>query len=165
MRPEAEEWEEEAAEEERSMTVPRPNNWASNVLHFFKKHWRPHPLEPPSVDPELPKLSAVERCAEVIRYTVQTLEHWLASSGWLREWVRLNIRIAVMIGTPTLLIGPLVTLALREFGGWATMIATASTNILYFPLTALLFIGLIAVLVMLTNTLRRRDPREMHRYY
>src|SRR5690242_13267526 len=106
MHPDTEAWEEEVEQEERSMTVPRPNNWASNVLQFFKKHWRPHPLEPPSVDPDLHKLSPIERSAEVIRYSIQSLEHWLASSGWLREWIRFNIRLAVLIGAPTLLVGP-----------------------------------------------------------
>jgi hypothetical protein len=165
MHPSDEDWEQEE-EESQPMTVHRPNNWVSNVRRFFLKHWQPHELAPPEVDLALHQLTAVERSAEVFRYTLQSLEHWLASSGWLREWIRFNIRLALMIAAPAVLIVPLVTFALGQFNTWAALIATTSTNMLFFPLTALLFVGLISALLYFGNSLRRRpDPRDQHRYY
>ena len=161
---EDEHWEQEE-EEDQTLTVTRPKYWVTGVKSFFQRHWQPKELIEPEVDPDLHRLTGVERSAEVIRYCLVSLEHWLASSGWLREWIRLNLRIALFVAAPSLLVIPLITLALGQLNSWSTIIAQASTNMLYFPLTALLFVGLIAVLVMLTNALRRRDPRDMHRYY
>jgi len=152
-------------EEEQSLTVTRPKNWVTSVKQLFLRHWKPKPMLEPEVDPALPHLSGIERAAEVIRYCLVSLEHWLASSGWLREWIRLNLRIALFVAAPSLLVVPLVTLTFKEFNTWALLIAQTSTNMLYFPLTGLLFVGLIAVLIMLTNSLRRRDMRDRHPYY
>ena len=164
--PQSEEWEQEEEEEHHRMTVSRQTNWATNVKLFFQKHWQPHPLEVSSVDRALSQLSSLERAAEVIRYSIHCVEHWLGSSGWLREWIRFNIRLALVIAAPALLVVPLVTYSLSQFNSWAALIATASTNILFFPLTALLCVGLISALIYFGNSLRRRDPRgEMHRYY
>lgn len=160
-----EEWESPEEEEEHAISVAKPNNWATKVRLFLQKHWQPHPIAPPTVDPSLPQLSGIERSAEVIRHSLLTAEYWIAPNGWLRAWFRLNIRLAVIVAIPAFLIVPLVTFALGQFSNWASLIAQTSTNLLFFPLTALLFIGLISVLIMLTNALRRRDQRDMHRYY
>lgn len=163
MHTEHDEWEQEP--EEQALTISRPKNWVTSVKLFFQRHWHPKPMDEPAVDPALPQLSGIERAAEVVRYCLASFENWISSSGHLREWIRLNIRIALFIAAPSLLVVPLVTLAFQQFSSWSVLIAQTSANFLYFPLTALLFVALISVLIMLTNTLRRRDPRDRHPYY
>jgi hypothetical protein len=158
-----EEWE-SPEEEEQALTVAKPNNnWATKVRLFLQKHWQPTPIAPPTVDPSLPELSGIERSAEVIRHSLLSAEYWLAPNGWLRAWFRLNFRLAVIVAIPAFLIVPLVTFALGQFSNWAELIAKTSTNLLFFPLTALLMVGLISALIYFGNS--RRDPRDRHPYY
>lgn len=161
----SEEWESPEEEQEHALTVAKQNNWATKAREFLQKHWQPQPIASPTVDPALHQLSGIERSAEVIRHSLLSAEYWIASNGWFRAWFRLNVRLAVIVAIPALMIVPLVTFALGQFSNWASLIAQTSTNLLFFPLTALLMVGLISALIYFGNSLRRRDPRDMHRYY
>ena len=75
--------------------------------------WKPEPIEPPTVDPELPEMPWPERCAEAIRYAFLVAEHWLSRQGVLREWLRLTLWVGVALLAATLLVVPPVTMLLR----------------------------------------------------
>lgn len=148
-----------------SPSVVRPN-WVTRARSMAQRHWQPKELAPPAVDPDLHQLSAMERSAEVFRHTVASLEYWLAPKGWLREWFRFNCRLAAMIAVPAFLVVPLVTFALRQIHTWVKLIAESTSNLVLFPLSALLVIGLIWSVAHLARSLSRRQQyRLQHPYY
>lgn len=80
-----------------------------------------HPLDHPTVDGEFFRASAWKRSLFAILYCLLCLEHWIAPNGWVREWLRLNVLIAVVIGTAVLLTGPVVTALLHNLYEWASV--------------------------------------------
>ena len=163
-------WHDEEEHEERHqfevLPPPGPQTWVKRLRLLALRHWKPQELEPPKVDPELPQLTAVERSAEVFRFTALSTEHWLSPKGYLREWLRFNARVFMLLLIPTLLVVPLITFTLCQFMTWAALLAATSASIVLFPLSAMLVIGLISGLVYLSKSLmpRQRDPRRDHYY-
>ena len=162
--PPPDEWEEDSSLDQ---SPQRPKNWVSNCRVFFGKHWQPKTLTPPKVDPQLQELSFAERPAEVLRYSVRKAEYWLSPKGHLREWLRFNLKAAVLLGIPALLVVPLVTFALGQFNTWTTLLAQTTSNMVLFPMSALLVVGLIsgliyivksAMIMRLRSSQQRRDP-------
>lgn len=130
--------------------------------------WQPEPLPVPVVDIDLPQLSAIERAAEVMRFSCSRLEYWLSPQGTMREWLRFNLRIACALVVPALVVAPLVTLALGQFKTWVDLIVATTSNLILFPLSLLLVVGLIAGLISIGRSIlvmrmrqqqqQRRDP-------
>ena len=157
------EWEDESVLDHPQ----RPNNWVSNCRHFFGKHWQPKTLSIPRVDPGFGSLTCAERAAEVMRYSMRKAEYWLSPKGHLREWLRFNLKLALLLAVPALLVVPVITFALGQFGIWATTLSQTTSTMVLFPLSALLVIGLISGLVYVTKSIlimrlrhsqQRRDP-------
>jgi hypothetical protein len=74
----------------------------------------------PTIDPALLRLGWWERSAEVIRFTLLCLEHWLSQRGILREWLRLNLWAAAVLAAASVLVIPPLTSVLEgaaEFTG------------------------------------------------
>ena len=94
---------------------------------------KPQPVLPPQVDPGLPHLSALERSAEVLRYTAQCTEHWLSPQGVLREWFRRNVRLALAVVIPLLVLAPVVTLMFDKLQGWSASALQIATNLAQMP--------------------------------
>lgn len=156
-------------EDESTLDHPpqRPNNWVSNCRRFFGKHWQPETLTPPKVDPQLKELSFAERPAEVLRYSMRKAEYWLSPKGHLREWLRFNMKASVLLGIPALLVVPIVTFALGQFNTWTTLLAQTTSNMVLFPMSALLVVGLVSGLIYVVKSVmimrlrysqQRRDP-------
>jgi hypothetical protein len=142
-------------------------NLARRARGLVLRHWDPKKLEPPGIDPELLHLTPVERASEVFRYTVLSLEYWLSSGGALREWIRLNLRVALTLAVPSLLVVPLITFALREINVWVALVIASTSNFILFPLSALLIVGLISALVHLARSVlaARHPQRDRDRPY
>jgi hypothetical protein len=136
---------EEWTEDHRPAIVKR--TWVGSARSLALKHWQPRELAPPTVDPAFHEFGAVERSAEVFRHNLHCFEYWLSPKGWLREWIRFNLRIAAIIATPTLLVVPLITFALRQIDAWVKLILDSTSNLVLFPLSALMVVGLISALV------------------
>jgi hypothetical protein len=151
-------------------TTRPQGNVLTRLKAFMLRHWHPEPIPPPFVDPDLEKLSGVERSAEVVRYSILSLEFWLSPKGWLREWLRLNWKLGLVLLIPVLLVVPIITFALGQFCIWAALIAATTSSIILFPLSALLVIGLICGLlyigktVMIFRSRNRRDQQYFDRY-
>ena len=131
-------------------------------------HWRPEPIPPPSVDPHLEILSGVERSAEVMRYSVLSMEFWLSPKGFLREWLRLNWKLAMVLIIPVALVVPIITFALGQFMNWAALLAATTASIILFPLSALLLVGLICGLLYIGKTvmiMRANRNQRQQQYY
>ena len=71
-----------------------------------------------------------------------------------------------MLVVPALVVAPLVTLALGQFRAWVDLIVSTTSNLVLFPLSALLVIGLISglisigrsIMIMRIRQQQRRDP-------
>ena len=87
----------------KSTLAVRPK---AGLRKWITQNWHPAKVEAPKVDPALPILNEVQRSAEVFRYSVLRTEYWLSPSGTLREWIRLNLMVALIIGTPALVVVP-----------------------------------------------------------
>ncbi len=118
------------------------------------------------VDHELALFNAVERSAEVFRYNFNRAEYWLSPGGWLREWIRLNFRIAILMAIPALLVGPLITRALTQLSAWVTLLNSTTSAMVLFPLSALLVLGLACALFYLARALPlNRGQQRSHPNY
>lgn len=102
-----------------------------------------------------------------MRYSMRKAEYWLSPKGHLREWLRFNMKLALLLAVPALLVVPVITFALGQFGIWATTLSQTTSTMVLFPLSALLVIGLISGLVYVTKSIlimrlrhsqQRRDP-------
>ena len=59
------------------------------------------PLAPPQVDAEFDELSLPIRFAETIRYNLARLEYAIGANGWLRAYLRLNLRLLLFLLVPS----------------------------------------------------------------
>ena len=107
---------------------------------------------------------SLERSAEVFRYGFNRLEYWLSPKGWLREWVRFNIRLALLLAVPSFLVVPLVTYMLGQLSIWSAMLAQTTSRMILFPLSALMIVGLVSGLIYIARALGHQRPRR-HPYY
>ncbi len=136
--------------------------WAKQVSQIVVKRWQPEPLSEPVVDQDLPQLSAIERSAEVVCFTWRRFEYWISPRGILREWFKFNLRLALGLAVPALLVAPLVTLALQQFNVWIDLITRTTSNMVLVPLSALLVIGLICGLISIGKSILTMRLRQQH---
>ncbi len=121
----------------------RPSLLAT-LAHTVRNSWNPQPLLPPTIDEELESLSPIERSAEVLRFQLLRLEYQLSSRGRLREYLKLNLCIAVVFAAPAFLIAPIITFFLGEVAAWSALLLTTAVNFL------LTLVALIAIAVVLS---------------
>jgi hypothetical protein len=117
------------------------------VLATITDQWHPQQLSKPAVDPELPQLSNVQRSVEVFRYSILSWEWWLCPSGALREWLRLNLIAALIIGIPAVLIVPIVTYLLGQFVTWTELLVGIAKNLAIFPVLAVIGVAIITGII------------------
>jgi uncharacterized integral membrane protein len=148
-----------------SSTVANPQSWAKRLKTTLTKHWQPEPLPSPYVDHDLPQLTGIERSAEVLRFMVSRLEHWLSPSGQFREFTKMNVRIAIIIAIPVLMVAPLITLAINQIKAWVALLTETFSSFVLFPLSVVLSVLLVCGLIYITRSLmemrmrtQRRDP-------
>ena len=155
---------EDEDEHETQILVRHKPTWATKLRRLIKRHWQPRAVDPPDIDPALPHLSGIERAAEVMRHSAHSVEHWIAPTGWFREWLRFTAKITLTLALPVFLVVPLITFALDQFKAWVALLTQTSSNLIYFPLTAILILGLICALIYFGKSLRRR-PMDRERHY
>ena len=135
---------------QNDMIPVRNSNRRHRIRDFFRRHWNPESIEPPKVDPELEDLDAATRAAEVIRFSLLSLEWWLSPQGKLREWLKLNGRIASMLVIPAVLVMPLVTLIIWQVAKWMNWLTGIAGHLIMFPLIALagIIVSLVVVAIL-----------------
>jgi len=119
-------------------------------------YWKPTPIEPPQVDQDVTNLPPIERSAEVIRYSLLKVEYWISPNGRLREWLRFNLALALIIGIPALLIVPIVTLLLGSFVAWTDFMAAAAWNVLCIVASLIAAIALMTAALAVFRAFRGR---------
>lgn len=98
-----------------------------------------------------------------MRFTFSRLEYALSPLGHLREFMKLNVRLAIAMAIPALLVAPLVTLAIQQFKTWVTMITETLSSFVLFPLSVVLSIILVCGMVYIGRSvleLRMRSSRR-----
>jgi hypothetical protein len=104
-------------------------------------------IEPPQVDPDIETLSAPERSAEVLRYSLLRAEHRVAPDGALRQWLRRILRLGAFVAIPAFVLLPLAVLLLTGIAACIRLLQ----EILFPAVIGGIVIGLLllAVLVVL----------------
>jgi len=107
-------------------------------LEWIKKQWQPKPVNPPVVDPEIENLDPLQRSAEVIKYSILSIEFWISPKGQVREWLRNNTHMAAWLAVPTILVLPIILLAVVLVGAILAGLVGIFGNLIIFPILALL---------------------------
>jgi hypothetical protein len=102
---------------------------ARPVFQLARHVWNPKPVPKPVIPTDLEQLSWPERSAEVVCHALLSVEHWLSGGGWLREWIRLNLWIAVVLIAAALLVIPPVTAVLEGVRDWTGLLGATVGNI------------------------------------
>ena len=116
---------------------------APAILRKIRQHWHPAQVSKPTVDPELAQLNHVQLSVEVFRHSALSAEWFLCPSGTLREWLRLNIVAALIIGIPAVVIVPIVTYLLGQFVTWTELLVRIAKNLAIFPVLAVIAVAII----------------------
>jgi hypothetical protein len=107
--------------------------------------WRPTPVAPPTLDSHLETLSGIERVAEVLRFSVLSVENAISPQGGVRAWLKLNLLVALVLAIPAVLVVPVITYLLSGFATWAQFLATIANNLLH---VAVSMVGMVLVVVI-----------------
>ncbi len=78
----------------------------------------------------------------------------------VHKGIRFNIRLALVLAVPALLLSPLITFMLGQLSAWSTMLAQTTSRMILFPLSALLIVGLVCGLIYITRALAQQRPRR-----
>jgi hypothetical protein len=127
-----------------------------SLTHGFRRIIGAQAIPIPRADPHLVRLSFVERSAEVLRYTLWRAEHWLSPGGTLRAVLRLSLKLALLIGIPVLIIGPVVLLLLQDAATASAALATIAANLAATTLSLIAAVLGFAVLTALLRTFFRK---------
>ena len=148
----------------RSLPGPRHRP----ALRLARRMWDPAPVAKPVIDPDLDQLSWPERCAEVVRHALLSIEHWLSQGGWLREWIRLNLWLAVVLIAATVLVIPPVTALLEGVRDWTALVSSTvgnvNTAVATLPSIVLALATGFLVVKLIQRHRAKRRPQRHHPY-
>ena len=115
--------------------------------------WNPKPVDPPKVDPDLSHLSPLQRSTESIRYSILSTEFWISPNGQVREWLRHNSRLAIVLAMPAFFVIPIITFVLWQLVKWLGMLTSIAGNLILLPILALLAALAIAAVRLLLKAI------------
>jgi len=95
----------------------------------FKPTLHLTPLPTPRVDSQLTQLNVPERAAEVCRYSILRMEYWLSPGGLLREVLRRTLLLTLLLGIPTLLLTPIITVLISCAATWSALLLEIVHNV------------------------------------
>jgi hypothetical protein len=143
----------------KAQSSPPPSG---RLRHLVQSIWNPVPIAPPRINPHLGDLGWPERSAEVVRFTILGAEHWLSQRGLLREWIRVNLWLAIILTVAAVLLVPPVTAVLEGAAEWTELgsqiVGNVTDAILKLPPVVL---GL-ATLFLVVRFLQRQWLRRRH---
>jgi hypothetical protein len=120
---------------------------STSLTHRVARWWKPQPIPLPKVHHQLALLPASQRFAEVLSYSVARFEYWISPGGALREWTRLNLAVAFLIGIPALIVVPIGTYLLWQFTTWSNYLVQIAKNFVLFPVMMLAAVALLTALL------------------
>ena len=120
---------------------------------IFRPPWNPTPIDTPTVDPDLIHLDPLTRSAESIRHSVLSLEFWISPNGQVREWLRHNTRLAVLLAIPAFLVLPTITFALWQLVSWLAALVVISGKLIVLPILVLIAALVFTITCLLVRAL------------
>jgi hypothetical protein len=137
-----------------------PGRQVRRVASIALRIWNPRPIPRPQIDSELAALCWPERCAEVVCFTLLSIEHWLSQGGLLREWIRLNLWLAVILTVVAVLVIPPVTAVLEAASEWTAIASAIVGNITEAILKLPPIVLALATLFLVVKALQRLWQRR-----
>lgn len=89
-------------------------------------------------------------------YSVLRAEHWLSPGGTLRAVLRLSLKLALLLGVPVLIVGPVVLLLLEGIAVATATLASIAANLAGLCVSLLIAVIGFAVLTTLGRSFIRR---------
>ena len=126
------------------------------VQHLARCEWEPKPVTPPLVDPQMPHLHPLSRSAESIIFSLLSFEFWISPSGQVREWLRHNSRLAVILAIPVFLVMPIVTFGLWQLVSWLTAITSIAGKLIVLPILIVLVAIVLCVAMRVLRMVLRK---------
>lgn len=126
-----------------------------NLWNRIKASWKPTPISPPQVDPELPHLDGITRSAESIKYSILSVEWWISPNGRVREWLRHNTHLAAWLIIPAMLVVPVVSFVLSQVMHWTAMLTTITRHLILLPILVLLLVVVLILVVAVVKAVLR----------
>lgn len=105
--------------------------------------WNPRPVSQPQPPANLQALPFLERATVGSIYAFLCLEYSISKNGGLREWIKLNILLAITAGIPVLLLLPVICLLAGQLYELSFSLQQIVTAIFY---TVLYGLGTVALL-------------------
>ena len=106
------------------------------------------PINKPTIDDDLNNLSHIERVTESMRYNVLCFEYSISPKGGLRQWIKVNIALLLLVGIPILIFMPLITYFIGGVAEISGLLADASLYLLEGALNILKLIGVIIAVIL-----------------
>ena len=128
-------------------------NRITRIWKRIKQSWHPKPLEPPTVDPEFIHLNDMQRAGDSIRYGILSWEFWISPNGQVREWIRHNTRLALVLAPVVLVLIPLIGFGLAQLAAWTVALAIIAGHLIIVPILLLVAFLVISAAVKLIKAL------------
>jgi hypothetical protein len=120
---------------------------------LFTTKWSVKPVDTPSIDADFPHLDSLTRSAESIRYSILSFEYWISKGGQVREWVRHNSRLAILLAIPAFLVLPVITFILGQLVLWMVALVAIAGHLIVFPALALVALVVVLIIIKLSKAL------------
>ncbi len=143
--------------EHPSLHSGRRDTRLRRVTHYL---WNPAPVPRPMIDPDLDELTWPERSGEVICFALLSIEYWLSQGGVLREWLRLNLWLGVILTLVAVLLVPPITALLEGAAEWTSLGSVVVGNITTAVLKLPPIVLGIATLLLVIKLLQRHWIRH-----
>ncbi len=120
----------------------------------------PVSLEEPAIDDDFHNLPFIERVTESIKYNVLCLEYSISPKGGLRQWIKINISLLLLLGIPIFIFVPLATYFMSDLENISELFTNVTQSLLeaFFNILKLtgviILIGTIIYIVLKLITLR-----------
>jgi hypothetical protein len=126
-----------------------------NPWHRFKGSWKPKPVDPAKIDPDLQHMDGLTRSAESLRYSILSIEWWVSPTGRLREWLRHNTRLAAWLVIPAVLVVPVITLLFWQIAKWVVMLTSIAGHLIVLPVLTLVAALVVLVVINIAKAIFR----------
>jgi hypothetical protein len=102
------------------------------------------PLKRPVIDRDFEDLPLIERVSEAIKYNALCLEYSISPKGGLRQWLKINLSLLLLLGIPIFIFVPLATYVMSGFADIAQQFARFTQFLLEGTVSIACSIGVLA---------------------
>jgi len=99
------------------------------------------PLEKPVIEKDFRNISHIERITESMRYNILCLEYSISPKGGIRQWIKVNLALFILIGIPLLIFTPLITYFIGSVAEISELLFNASQYLFEGALNIIKLIG------------------------